>query len=130
MNGEITCAYCRELCGASMMGGSRVLRFLGASVLGLLAALAAGGLCLGISVTAERLTAIKFGFVAIAVSLLVGTAVHVGSRKRGGWLYQGLAMFLTYCAIVAEFAPMIHRSMAGEASSACAAYFIACDRAS
>jgi hypothetical protein len=36
---------------------------------------------------------------------MVGGAVRAGSRGRGGWLYQGLAMFLTYGSIVSSYVP-------------------------
>jgi hypothetical protein len=38
--------------------------------------------------------------------------VRKGSNGRGGWRYQALAMFLTYCAIAATDSSLIAREMA------------------
>jgi len=46
-------------------------------------------------------------FLAVAVGFIVGGAVRAGSRARGGFGYQSLAMVLTYAAIAAAYAPSI-----------------------
>ncbi|HEU4828187.1 MAG TPA: hypothetical protein VFT04_03225, partial [Gemmatimonadales bacterium] len=65
------------------------------------------------------ITGYEIGLVAIAVGWLVGRAVQLGARNRGGWLYQGLAVILTYLAIVSTYIPYILEGVAGgaEASS-------------
>lgn len=45
------------------------------------------------------------GLVSIAVGILIGGAVKMGAERRGGWLYQLMALFLTYTAIAATHAP-------------------------
>src|SRR5215475_6321852 len=86
---------------APLQAGSGVKRFCGALVLGVLAAMAGAGLYFAIT----ALTGYELGLVAIVVGLLVGSAVRWGSQRRGGWLYQGLAMFLTYSAIITTYIP-------------------------
>jgi nitrate reductase NapE component len=41
------------------------------------------------------------------VGLMVGAGVKKGCRGRGGWLYQSLAILLTYFAIVTTYIPLI-----------------------
>jgi hypothetical protein len=36
---------------------------------------------------------------------MVGAAVRYGSRGRGGWVYQSLAVVLTYCSIASTYMP-------------------------
>lgn len=117
VGGEIACAYCRELIGATMAKGSPGLRFIGASSLGFVTAVFGGVSCFLLVDSfgqAGDVSNFGFGFLAILVAFFVGTAVKIGSRSRGGWLYQGMAMCLTYCAIVATFVPAVHRTMAEE----------------
>src|SRR2546422_11725279 len=65
------------------------------------------GLYFGIEAT----TGYELGLVAVVVGLMVGGAVRKGSNGRGGWRYQALAMFLTYCAGVATDSSMIVREV-------------------
>ena len=53
------------------------------------------------------LTGYEFGLIAIVVGYGVGAAVRWGSRGRGGWAYQGLAIALTYLSIVTAYIPPI-----------------------
>jgi hypothetical protein len=124
INGEVVCVYCRELAGSLVGGGSRAARFFGASALGVLAAVVGGVGCMvvaGVFGDPGGPSNFMFGFLAFLVSLLVGFAVKVGSRRRGGWLYQGMAMILTYFAMVTTFIPGIHEHMASDESFAMAA---------
>jgi hypothetical protein len=124
INGEVVCVYCRELAGSLVGGGSRAARFFGASALGVLAAVVGGVGCLvvsGVFGDPGEFSNFGFGFLAFLVSLLVGFAVKLGSRRRGGWLYQGMAMILSYLAMVTTFIPGIHEYMATEESVAMAA---------
>ena len=47
--------------------------------------------------------------VAIVVGILVGYAVRWGARGRGGWVYQALAVLLTYGSIVVTYIPPVVR---------------------
>jgi hypothetical protein len=102
VNGATTCERCRhdlELAGTGH-GAGRLAR---ATLLGVLAAVA----CSIAWYAIRKLTGYEFGILAIGVGLLVGGAVRSGSRGRGGWRYQVLAMFLTYNAIVVTYVPDI-----------------------
>jgi hypothetical protein len=104
VNGLVVCPRCR---GTLDTGddGSRARRLLAAAGLGLLAAV--GGSLVYFAIAA--LTGYEFGLVAIAVGFVVGKAVHRGSRGRGGWAYQTLAVLLTYFAIVSTYIPLAVR---------------------
>jgi len=54
-----------------------------------------------------RLTGLNIGLIAIVVGLMVGGGVRAGSGHRGGRFYQLLAIFLTYCSIVAMNVPLV-----------------------
>ena len=104
VNGLIICPRCRGTL-ASLSEGSRGRRVLTAAGLGLLAAI--GGSLVYYAIAA--LTGYEFGLVAIAVGVVVGKAVNKGSRGRGGWAYQTLAILLTYFAIVSTYIPLAVR---------------------
>jgi hypothetical protein len=56
----------------------------------------------------RRLTGYEVGLIAVVVGLMVGGAVRAGSGGRGGKFYQFLAVFLTYCSIVANYVPDVY----------------------
>jgi hypothetical protein len=60
-------------------------------------------------------TGYEFGLIAILVGYAVGRAVRWGSRAKGGWVYQSLAIFLTYMAIVSTYIPAIIEAVRNEA---------------
>jgi hypothetical protein len=57
------------------------------------------------------ITGLEFGILAVAVGYVVGIAVRKGSRNRGGWAYQSLAVVLTYFAIAATYVPLVAREI-------------------
>jgi len=101
LNGSIVCGSCRA--SLDRPAGARWQRVLRATGLGTLAAI--GGSLLYFAVAA--ITGREFGLVAIVVGYMVGMAVRKGSRGRGGWPYQTLAIGLTYLAIVTSYVPLI-----------------------
>jgi|SRR5690349_23012207 len=100
-NGAIICESCRA--ALDQPRGSRFSRGMRATGLGLAAALAGSLLYFAVAAITGR----EFGLVAIAVGYMVGKAVRRGSRGRGGWAYQSLAVGLTYLAIVSTYVPLI-----------------------
>lgn len=96
---DVLCAACAAHAVEVMRGGSGVGRGLRAIVLGVLAS----GLGAGIYFAVAEITGVEIGLVAIVVGFLVGIAVRIGSRGRGGGFYQLLAVFLTYAAIGASY---------------------------
>lgn len=110
--GGIVCPGCRAARIAERERGSRWGRMARAMALGTLAAAVGSALWYGIS----ALTGYEFGLIAIVIGLMVGGAVRLGSRDRGGWAYQTLAMFLTYVSIVSTYAPALFEAL-GDAAA-------------
>jgi hypothetical protein len=100
---HLICESCHLAFQNAKAPGNAASRFLGAAALGTVAA--AIGCALWMLVT--ELTGYQIGLIAIVVGYIVGIAVHVGARRVGGPVYQLLAVFLTYTAIVMTYVPMI-----------------------
>lgn len=121
INGQTVCEACRYQAEAPVEGSS-VGRFARATGAGIGAALAGAVLYYAIS----AITGYEFGLIAIVVGFGVGGAVKWGSRGRGGWRYQALAMALTYLSIVGTYIPPIikglreHRDDSGASAPATA----------
>lgn len=107
VNGKTVCPDCRTRLDAHWNAGSPAGRFLKALGLG------AGAAVIGAAIyyVVGALTHAYWGIVAIVVGFLVGKAVRRGSNGRGGWRYQALAMALTYCSLVAAYAPPIFKAI-------------------
>jgi len=111
VNGKTVCPDCRTRLEAHLNAGTPAGRFLKALGLGAGAAVLGAGIYYGIA----AVTGAEWGIVAIVVGFLVGKAVRKGSNGRGGWRYQALAMALTYCSLVAAYAPFIFKAMGEQA---------------
>lgn len=112
VNGQITCPGCCErLRGPAEHGTrtSRVVRAVGAGV----GAAILGSLLYWVILA---VSGYEFGLIAVIVGIGVGKAVAWGSRGKGGWRYQALAMVLTYLAMVTAYAPMVFAELAKTAS--------------
>jgi hypothetical protein len=101
INGRAACERCHAQLQESLQKGSPFTRFTIATVFGAGAALAGSLLWYGVRVAFHS----EWGIVAIAVGFGVGFAVHYGSNKRGGPVYQALAIVLTYVGICAQYIP-------------------------
>jgi hypothetical protein len=111
VNGQPFCEGCREQLDSVLNRGSRFSRFALATLFGSLAGLVGAAIYYGV----REATKIEFGLISIVVGLLVGKAVKKGSNGRGGWFYQGLAMFLTYTAIMLTYVPPLLKIIAEKA---------------
>jgi hypothetical protein len=111
VNGLPFCEGCRQQLQQSLSGGSAIGRFARATLYGLLAGLAGAAIYYGV----REATNSEFGLISIVVGLMVGKAVKKGSNGRGGWFYQGLAMFLTYTAIVSTYIPPVIQAIRNRA---------------
>lgn len=102
IGGTIFCSQCREKREQALdgFGGGRFLR-------ALVAGLVVGAAGAAIWYLVRIWTNYELGIVAIFLGYGVGKAVAWGSSGKGGWLYQTLAVFLTYSAIVANYVPDI-----------------------
>ncbi|TSC24035.1 hypothetical protein [Corallococcus sp. Z5C101001] len=106
VNQRLLCPSCREDVLASLEGGSKLKRFMKASVFGFGAALAGALVYYLVS-----LSGYNIGLIAILVGWMVGTAVFKGSESRGGRFYQLLAVVLTYFAVAASLAPDVYKEV-------------------
>jgi len=97
------CEACVQVLRHGPPGSSPFGRAARALALGGLAAMASGLVWWGI----RAATGYEIGLIAIAVGLAVGFAVRIGSGQMGGFFYQGMAMTLTYLAIVSTYVPDI-----------------------
>jgi hypothetical protein len=98
-----TCELCRFELESERSRGSGPGRFARALFAGGLAGLVGAGVYYAVL----ALTGYEVGLVAIVVGFLVGLGVRWGSRGRGGWPYQVLAVAITYVAIVSTYVPFI-----------------------
>jgi hypothetical protein len=105
VNGQVACPSCREQVEQPASGGSGLGRFARAALLGTGAAAVGSGLYYAV----RAMTGLELSLIAIVVGVLVGIAVKTGAQRRGGWVYQGLAMFLTYMAIVSTQVPTMFK---------------------
>ena len=103
VNGQTVCERCRYNIESALTDGSPAGRLLRAAAAGFVAAILGAALYYGIS----ALSGYEFGLIAIVVGYGVGAAVRWGSNGRGGWVYQTLAIVLTYLAIVSTYIPPI-----------------------
>lgn len=108
VNGKLACPDCAQsVQAATSAKGGGFLRFLQALGLGLVAALVGWAIYYAIA----ALTGYEFGLIAILVGLMIGFAVKFGSGGRGGWLYQLLAVLLTYLAVAMTNWPATSRAV-------------------
>jgi hypothetical protein len=103
VNGQTVCEKCTFKLKEAENEGSGSGRALRAAGAGLGAAFA--GCVLYWAILA--MSGYEFALIAIVVGFLVGKAVHWGSRGKGGWRYQTLAVVLTYLAIVGAYIPLM-----------------------
>lgn len=108
VNGQCACGKCTEglqaMPGGQGGGAGRVLR-------ALMFGGAAAALCSAVWYAILALTGYEIGLLAIAVGFIVGYAVQMGAAGRGGFVYQALAIGLTYSAIVITYVPGIVTSL-------------------
>jgi hypothetical protein len=99
VDGAIVCGECRRNIADALEGGSGMRRLVRATLFGVGAAAAGFAIYFGVM----YVTNYEIGLISILVGFMVGAAVRAGSGGRGGWLYQLLAVFLVYSAIVASY---------------------------
>ncbi len=113
-NGAAVCEACGHALEAESTAGSGVARVAGAVAAGAAAAVLGTLIYYAVAL----ITGYQFGLIAIVVGYGVGAAVRWGSRARGGWRYQALAMLLTYLAMVGVHTPPIARAARAGAAQA------------
>jgi len=118
--GKTICSHCREKRDQALDGWG-LGRFLRALIAGTVAG-AAGTV---VWYLVRLWTEYEIGIISIAIGFAVGKAVHWGSSGKGGWLYQLLAVFLTYSAIVATYTPLVLEGAGAGASQSAVMIVIA-----
>jgi hypothetical protein len=108
VNRQPFCEHCHEQLQQTLNAGSKSGRFVRATLYGSAAGLLGAAVYYGV----REATNFEFGIIAILVGLIIGKAVKKGSNARGGWFYQGLAIFLTYTAIVLTYIPPLMKAVA------------------
>jgi hypothetical protein len=103
--GRTLCATCGEDAQLRSTSGSRLSRAFGALVLGGLASVLAAVFYFAVAVWTNH----EIGWIALLTGLLVGGAVWLGSRCRGGRRYQVLAILMTYCAMGLSYTLLVVR---------------------
>jgi hypothetical protein len=115
INGKVFCESCRTAVQLSRSArGGGFLRFVRAVTFGI----GAGIVGFLIYFAVLKFTGVNAALVSILVGFMVGTAVRAGSNHRGGWLYQTLAVALTYTAVVQSFGAVALPQMIEQADQA------------
>jgi hypothetical protein len=104
--GQVVCSLCRTKIEAQAQAGGDLGK---AALFGAGAAAVGAAIYYGFAI----LTDSEWALIAILVGFMVGKAVNVGSGGRGGALYQGTAVALTYAAIVAAYAGLVNHATNG-----------------
>lgn len=106
MNGQLICAECRESLSEGA-AGSRPGRIGRALLAGFVVAVLGAMVWWGV----RKLTGYEVGLISIAIGIGVGRAVRWGSRNRGGWAYQLIAILLTYSAVAGNYMPDVFEAI-------------------
>ena len=106
LNGQTACDACRLQAEAELRTRPGLRGFLRSLAAGCGAALLGSAIYYGV----RELTGYEVGLISILVGFMVGGAVRWGARGKGGWVYQTLAIGLTYLAIVSTYIPVIVQS--------------------
>jgi hypothetical protein len=109
INGRAACERCHAQLMASLQKHSPAVSFTVATVFGTIASALGAGLWWAVRSAGGG----QWGIIALAVGFAVGYAVHYGSNRRGGPLYQALAVVITYLGISAQYVPDVVSAMSG-----------------
>lgn len=107
VNGKVQCETCVEMRKRELAARTPTKRFVRATLWGS----GVGLICTFVYYGISALTGFEFGLIAIIVGLAVGLAVRHGSDEQGGWVYQALAIFLTYTSIALTYSPAIVKEL-------------------
>ena len=121
----VICVACRAGMTALERHGAVEQHFGRALSFGVLAAMAAAaGYVALLAATGRELT-----LAVLLIGLVVGKAVRIGSRGRGGRRFQWLAVALTYLAIAATYVPFVVKGYSRSSALAESAAGVATDAA-
>ena len=103
VNGQMVCEGCRYAVETAFQQRGGLGGFVKAACAGFGAAVAGSILYYLV----REISGLEIGLISILVGWGVGKSVRWGSKAKGGWAYQSLAIFLTYMAIVSTYLPAI-----------------------
>jgi hypothetical protein len=99
----VICAACHPRVASSVTNPDGPDRFSRALGYGIAAAAVGASIYFGVLAATGR----EVIFVSLVVGFMVGKAVRLGARGRGGRRYQWLAVALTYLAIATTYVPFV-----------------------
>ena len=99
----VICATCQARVAADTANQPPAGRFSRALAFGVGGAIAGAAIYFGVLAA----TGTEVSLVVLLVGFMVGKAVRIGTRGRGGRRYQWLAVALTYLAIVTTYIPFV-----------------------
>lgn len=108
----VICAACHARITAAPQSDGGRGRFARALGFGIIAAIAGATTYFALLAATGR----EMTLVLLFVGFVVGRAVRVGSRGRGGRRFQWLAVVLTYLAIVATYVPFVVKGFSGQST--------------
>lgn len=98
----VICAACE-----ARITGAHATNNAGSFSRALLFGIASAGVAAAVYFAALAATGREFTAIVLLVGFIVGKAVRIGSRSRGGRRFQWLALGLTYLAIAATYVPFV-----------------------
>jgi hypothetical protein len=107
VNGAMVCEGCRYAVETAFQQRGGLGGFVKAAFAGFGAAVAGSILYYAV----REISGLEIGLISILVGWGVGKSVRWGSKAKGGWAYQSLAIFLTYMAIVSTYLPAIFHQL-------------------
>jgi len=107
VNGQSVCASCRGMVEEQM----HTPRGAGVLIRAFLFALVAAILGAVLYYAVIAITNFEIGIVAIAIGYMVGYAIRMATKGRGGRRFQVLAVVLTYWAVGLAYTPLVFRDM-------------------
>jgi len=114
---SVICAACHTRLMTQQPADASQGRFARGLAFGLLAALATAAAYVALLATTGR----ELTLAVFLVGLVVGKAVRVGARGRGGRQFQWLAVALTYFAIATTYVPFVVKGYSPTSSQSSAA---------
>ena len=116
VNGRTVCRACSE----NVSQQAKTPRDIGTLLRALVAGVVASVFGAALYFAVLAISGYEIGLVAIAIGYMVGYAVHVGARSRGGRRFQVLALLLTYWAIGLAYSSLAIKELVTERPSASA----------
>jgi hypothetical protein len=113
VNGRVACARCRAALEAWAETPAGVGPLARAGLFGLGAAIAGALIYYAVLAVAH----LQVGIIAILTGYIVGRAVRIGARNRGGLRFQVLAAALTYISVALAYTPIVVGEVARSAQT-------------